>query len=337
MAFGALVGAALAADRWAQGPAFAMVGAAAAADRPETLLASLDTTSSLTPVDAGTAAVRPGAATNPFLDRALTARPAVVRARSTQELDHMLQTRGVDVTAVRDQDRAVPQVILASFPADLPDVDNARDRKRLFLNAMLPIVLSVNAEISQERGRLLRLRAKADLGQVLSRAEIRWLAEISDKYEVDNMDLDDLLIRVDVVPPSMALAQAAVESGWGTSRLSMTVNALFGQITSARDGVPARSGKYRYATFDGLIDSVRSYARNLNTHPAYRDFRAQRHDKRRHSKPLDGYALMAGLTEYSEKGNAYIRYVRSVIRTNALTELDDARLGRHGRDAVAAL
>jgi Bax protein len=158
-----------------------------------------------------------------------------------------------------------------------------------------------------------------------------WLQDLSRRYGLDAPDFDLLLKRVDIIPPSIALAQAAEESGWGTSRFALEGNAPFGQYTFD-DGnglIPERreDGKrHLIRTYEHLLDGVRSYAQNLNIHEAYRQFRRQRAEMRAHGQELDGVKLVPALLAYSERGQAYVETVETIIRANNLAPFDRARL-----------
>ncbi|MEQ8965457.1 MAG: glucosaminidase domain-containing protein [Azospirillaceae bacterium] len=255
----------------------------------------------------------------------------VLYASSADTLLRTFDIHDFSYLAVQNGEAAVPRVFVKAFPADIAEIDRVDLRKRLFLDSMLPIVLAANEAILADRQRLKTLRGNIAAGHPPSRAEARWLARLAARYEVAAQDLDTLLARVDVVPSSMALAQAAVESGWGTSSLARRGNALFGQIVAdPTDGIPASDGDHGYAAFDSLSDSVASYARNLNTHPAYQDFRALRARMRAAGEPLDGHALMGTLDAYSERGQDYIAYVRRLMRANDLQLFDRVRLDGGG-------
>lgn len=243
--------------------------------------------------------------------------------------------------AVRDAKAVVPRVFLAAFPGDMKTLPSVDQRKALFFKTMLPLVLQVNEAVLHDRWRLLNLRDRLNTGDPLTEAERRWLAELAAAYRLDGDQLDELVLRVDAVPPSMALAQAAVESGWGTSRFAVEGNAVFGQITFADDGIVPENRRpgetHLFAAFDRLIDGVQSYVRNLNTHRAYADFRRRRADQRERGERLDGAALLDGLLRYSELGQNYVDYVRGVIRANDLERIDRARLAVPGsRLAIAS-
>ena len=249
----------------------------------------------------------------------------VLRIGTADELIAMFEAIGFSYVDVRDAGLAVPRLQVAAFPRDIGDLDTLFLRKSAFFNTLLPIVLQVNESILQDRRRLLAARARLRDGEPLTPADYHWLSDLADRYRIADRDLDDLVVRVDVVPPSMALAMAAVESGWGTSRLARQGNALFGQITTSGTGMAASSG-HTYARFATLRDSVAAYAMNLNTHAAYRDFRAMRTDMRRNDETLSGYQLMGTLLHYSELRDRYIAYVRRVMRDDDMSLFDDARL-----------
>ena len=154
---------------------------------------------------------------------------------------------------------------------------------------------------------------------------------MADRYKVPADNLALLIRRVDVIPPSLALAQAAEESGWGTSRFARQGNAIFGQWTTA-DGpglVPRERDEdkdHKVRIFGKLIDSVRAYMLNLNTHRAYRELRRARAALRRAGEPLNGHTLARFLHRYSERGADYVSAIRTMIEANGLDRLDDARL-----------
>lgn len=241
----------------------------------------------------------------------------VLKVDSAGKLSEIFDSADYALADVRDGGADVPRLLVEEMPADLRRLGSTDLRKDVFFNALLPLVLRVNEDIRHDRDRLLALQGLQHLGLGPSAESRAWLAELSERYDLADGDIDALLLRVDVVPPSLALAQAAVESGWGTSYSAQRRNALFGQTAGSA---------VRYAAFDRLIDGVASYARNLNTHPAYAGFRARRAELRAARLELDGYDLASTLLRYSTRGTAYIRDVRAMIRGNDLVELDSARL-----------
>ncbi len=227
--------------------------------------------------------------------------------------------------------KQVPRVFLAELPGDLAQVPENKQRKALFFKAMLPLVLQVNEEILTDRRQLWSLRYRIGLGEKPSAAESLWLRVMTERYDVKAGDISALISRIDIVPPALALAQAAEESGWGTSRFAKEGNAIFGQWTfSSSDGLtPLKrdEGKnHQVKAFDSLIDSVRAYTMNLNSHRAYKGFRSARQAIRRVGGPLDSRVLAGTLLKYSERGVAYVTALRGLIDFNGLSPLDDARL-----------
>ncbi len=226
----------------------------------------------------------------------------------------------------------VPRVFLASLPSRLPEIRRPSERKVIFIKTTLPLILHVNELIQQDRAEIEALYAKQKSGAALTDREISRLQAVARTYGLNNVDMDELLRRVDIIPPSLALAQSAEESGWGTSRFAREGNALFGQRTFRSDKgiVPkgrAKGATYMVRAFDHLIDGVKSYALNLNTHAAYRKFRATRSVLRQGGKTLDGHGLAEEMTAYSERGRAYVKTIQSIIRVNDFDQFDKVRLG----------
>ena len=249
---------------------------------------------------------------------------------STLKLDQHFARIGYNLDAVRNGDTDVPRIFLTRVPDGLADVKHAAQRKEVFLRVMLPLILEANERVQQQRAQLLVIDAKLTAGEALTSEQRQRLQAIANEYETDPERIDLLLRRVDAVPPSLALAQAAIESGWGTSRFVVEGNAVFGQWTWDDDGlVPSdrEDGKsHKIKSFEQLMDSVRAYVHNLNTHTAYRAFRDKRLMLRAEGKHLTGMALVPTLSSYSELKGRYLDLLRSIITANELQPLDDARL-----------
>lgn len=255
----------------------------------------------------------------------------VTRVGSTEKLETLFA--GMDYslnTAAYDQVE-VPRVFLANMPWDLHTLSSTDTRKLLFVQTMLPLILKANETILLERGQLLALRARTEAGRTPTAEEASWLNDLAERYGAESTDFDKLLRRVDIIPPSLALAQAAEESGWGTSRFVQQGNAVFGQYTFSEElgliPVQREDGKTHYIrSYDHLLDGVRSYARNLNTHAAYLGFRKERANMRVGGQEIDGYKLAAKLASYSERGQEYVTTIRDLIQANSFEPLDRARL-----------
>ena len=240
-----------------------------------------------------------------------------------------------DLAGVRAGEREVPRLFVTNLPADLSELSSIDERKRLFIQSMLPIILRINEVILQERRRLLALSAKEAAEP--SAGERQWLAALAERYGVEAGDFAALIERADILPPSLALAQAAEESGWGTSRFARDGNAVFGErtFTEGAGMVPDRRDadkKHEVRAFAVLPVSIITYMLNLNSHWAYESLRRERAKMRAAGEPIDGYRLARTLQRYSERGQAYIETIESIIRGNGLSAFDRARL-KNGRDA----
>lgn len=251
--------------------------------------------------------------------------------KTVEALSVTFRELGYDLERVSTGETGVPRLFLASLPGDLKDIRESRVRKTLFFQTVLPLVLQVNEEILRDRRRLWKLHFRLNLNQKLRATDRLWLMVMTERYGVKRGDVASLLKRVDIIPPSLALAQAAEESGWGTSRFVREGNAVFGQWTFSTAGnlVPARRDEdklHTIRTFSSLLDSVRAYARNLNTHGAYRQLRRARYGLRLRGAPLDGLLLVENLKNYSQRGGEYVSTIRALIENNKLRRLDDARL-----------
>jgi Bax protein len=243
--------------------------------------------------------------------------------------------------AVQGGERTVPRIYFASIPARwgqtvAPEL-TVEEKKRTFLYGLVPAVLAVNEEVALERRRLRSLTAARKAGKAWTADQSRWLAALAARYGVDGKiedasTLEELASRVDVIPASLVLAQAAVESGWATSRFAAEGSALFGQWTYGGEGIKPKEqrtetkGNYRVQSFESPRDSIRAYQLNLNTHAAYEELRLERRALRKAGKKMTGTALAAGLLHYSERGQAYVDELRSVIRVNRLHLADAATL-----------
>jgi uncharacterized FlgJ-related protein len=208
---------------------------------------------------------------------------------------------------------------------------------------MLPLVVHANTMVLDRRKRLKRLDSKLSSGSALSVEDDTWLREvvvllrIAKREKVSQMTnpaslrqvIDQALYQLDVIPAGLVLGQAAYESGYGTSRFAVKGNALFGQWTFGGKGlIPEQQrkqlGDHRIASFEWPFDSVRSYFINLSSHPAYEDFRRLRAELKAAGKPVSSVALAEGLKSYSERGQAYVNTLKSIIRVNGLDVADGA-------------
>ncbi|MDZ7711676.1 MAG: glucosaminidase domain-containing protein [Rhodovibrio sp.] len=192
-------------------------------------------------------------------------------------------------------------------------------------------MLQANARIRAERRFVETLIALEIPTDELPEAMRRKLERLADKYQVAPGNLAKLKRRVDVVPPALVLAQAAIETGWGTSRFAQQGNAIFGQHTRDPEdpGMVPREledPSFRVRAFETVTGAVEAYLRNLNTHPAYAGLRARRAEARARGEYPDGADLAGGLVDYSARGQDYVEDIRLTIRANDLQAFAEARL-----------
>ena len=224
------------------------------------------------------------------------------------------------------KNKLVKPINIDLLPSEIKSIENTNKRKELFIQIILPLVLEENKKIRLARKTLFSILNKNNNTQ----EEKNWLKSKFKQYGVVNRDLATLKIRMDEVPVSLAIAQAAKETGWGTSRFAQEGNALFGQWTWSGEGLkPKDSDKnegHKVMKFNVLQASVRAYQRNLNTHSSYKDFRQARAKLRDQGRPLDSLILSKYLNEYAETGNQYVEILKKIIKQNNLKDFDDAKL-----------
>ena len=224
------------------------------------------------------------------------------------------------------KNKLVKPVALDSFPREIKMIENVKKRKELFLQIVLPLVLQENNNIRLDRKRLFSIINKNNN----TKLEKKWLDKKYKQYGIPSKDLSTLKIRMDEIPVSLALAQAAKETGWGTSRFAQEGNALFGQWTWSGDGLKPKEADenegHKVMKFNILQASVRAYQRNLNTHKTYREFRLVRAQLRDEGKELDSIILSQYLDEYAETGHEYVKILRKIIDQNNLKDFDNAKL-----------
>lgn len=253
-----------------------------------------------------------------------TANVTRIAGKAAAELYNLYIERGFVLQAAREGAEIVPRLIVERLPRDMGALDSSEFRKAVFIKTLLPLLLIENERILADRARLQEILAA---GAAADPADREWAADLAERYGVDAAQPRELLRRVDAIPVSLAIAQAAIETGWGTSRVAQSGQALFGQMVfrSADD-----DGKVR--RFEQLEHAVQAYAENLNTHRAYAEFRRAREQARRDNPAADpaaapdGYSLAQHMRRYSERGMDYVREVRSLMRVNGLRALDRAKL-----------
>ena len=214
------------------------------------------------------------------------------------------------------------------------DITDIPERKSAFIKFLLPIAHQENERVQQSRDKLIEIKQKSKSG-ALDQGSKNLLQSLATQYRLQQIDLtqqdistyadaiDKLLHKVDQVPESLIIAQAALESAWGTSRFATHANNFFGEwcFNKGCGLVPANreAGKsHEVQRFANVNESVRSYIKNINSHPAYEKLRKIRYQKRNANQPITGHDLTAGLGQYSALGEEYSRILNSMIRTNKL-------------------
>jgi Bax protein len=225
---------------------------------------------------------------------------------------------------IQEEERVMPDFAL---------IANSKERKQAFFEYMLPFAEEANDQILKERSEVERLMAEfLRKGDLSGRGERR-INELLEAYKFDLVDafeeqtFKDLLSRVDGIPPSLALSQAALESGWGSSRFAREGYNLFGMwcYEPGCGIVPSHrpAGKsYEVTRYDSPKDSFAAYINNLNTNRFYVAMRAIRRELRSTDGSLNGYELAEGLHRYSQEGYVYISKVQSLIQSNKLSRFD---------------
>ena len=246
-----------------------------------------------------------------------------VTIESAQQLEMLFDSAGFSWPP-RQQ---IPSIGITALPADMTQLDVDR-KKALFLCTLLPLVVSENTRLMDERRWLEDVMAKGGPHPRGTRLRLQRLAR---EYGLDEADEPELLVarlreRIDIVPVGLVLAQAANESGWGTSRFSREVNNLFGEWTyKADEGILPRrrpeGARHYIRKFGDLRSSVRSYLNNINSGRAYGALRRLRAKMRTKGQKPDALLLAGQLVHYSERGKAYVSAIQSLIRGNRLDAL----------------
>jgi len=244
---------------------------------------------------------------------------------SAATIQELFKSTNYNLDDVR-KNKLVKPVSLTLLPEEIIKIENSTNRKNLFIQIILPLIIKENNYIRLDRKKLFSILNK----NKNSKIEKQWLGLKFKQYGVANKDVSTLKIRMDEIPVSMAIAQAAKETGWGTSRFAQEGNALFGQWTWSGEGIkPAGADDdttHKVMKFKILQASVKAYQRNLNTHSSYKEFRGARAELRDKKKELDSLILSNYLDSYAQTGKQYVKILQQIIRQNQLTDFDDAKL-----------
>jgi len=238
---------------------------------------------------------------------------------------NLFEDLGYDLKGVRAGQKVKP-IYLTKLPKDLKSLGNTKKKRELFIKIILPLILNENEKITRDREKLFNMLNKSfnTAGERVS------LKRRFKEYKIEDKDLAKLKMRMDVIPVSLAIAQAANESGWGTSRFALEGNALFGQWTWSKKGISPKEKDadktHRVLQFQILKASVRAYKNNLNTHNAYKEFRETRAQLRSDNKKMTGLNLVDHIKRYAADGAQYVKILRLIITKNSLEDFDTANL-----------
>jgi len=232
---------------------------------------------------------------------------------------------GYDLKGVRAGQKVKP-IYLTKLPKDIKTLGDTKTKRELFIKIVLPLILDENNKIAEDRKKLFKV-----LGKNFNTAGERvWLKRRFKEYKIEDKDFSKLKMRMDIIPVSIAIAQAANESGWGTSRFALEGNALFGQWTWSKKGISPKNKdsnqSHKILQFQILKASVRAYKNNLNTHNAYKEFREVRAQLRQEGKKIIGLDLTKYIKNYAAIGEKYVAIINDIIEKNSLTDFDKANL-----------
>ena len=241
-------------------------------------------------------------------------------------LDQLFKDTKYSLKKVRKTKLVNPGISIDLLPKEIKQIESTKKRKEFFIQIVLPLILEENYLIRLDRKRLFVILNKNNNTE----SERKWLKSKFKQYGVVNQDFTTLKIRMDEIPVSLAIAQAAKETGWGTSRFALEGNALFGQWTWSGEGIKPASADsdatHKIMKFKILRASVRAYQRNLNTHSSYKEFREARAIQRDNDGKLNSLELVKYLNKYAAIGKEYIVVLKKIIEQNSLTDFDAVKL-----------
>ena len=254
----------------------------------------------------------------------------------TQLTLNLFENLKYDLDSIRSGQTVKP-IYLSQLPKDLRKIKSTEKKKETFIKIVMPLILDENNKILENRKKLFKILSK----QSNTRGEKVWLKRRFQDYDIKNEDVAELKVRMDIIPVSIAIAQAAKESGWGTSRFALEGNAMFGQWTWGKDGIEPSDKKtgqgHKILRFSMLRSSVVAYQKNLNTHNGYKEFREKRSELRRIKKRVSGLDLVNYLDRYAATGKEYVKILRKIISQNKLMDFDNAVLMNTKSDSTLTL
>ncbi len=245
---------------------------------------------------------------------------------SASTIEELFNENGYNLDIVKETKLVNAGNQLTRLPKELKNIESPKKRKELFIKIVLPLIIEENLKIRFDRKKLFEILNKNNT----TNRDKSWLNLKFKQYGIKNNDLSKLKIRMDEIPASLAIAQAAKETGWGSSRFAQEGNALFGQWTWSGEGIRPlnveKDEKHKVAKFKILKASVRAYQRNLNTHSSYKEFRVERAIQRDNDEKLDSLKLVNFLEKYAETGKEYTEVLKKIILQNNLTDFDDVEI-----------
>ena len=254
----------------------------------------------------------------------------------TQITLNLFENLKYDLKSIR-LGQSVKPIYLTKLPKDLKKIKSTNKRKETFIKIIMPLILIENEKIIEDRNKLFKILGK----QSNSMGEKVWLKRRFKDYDIKGEDISELKLRLDIIPTSIAIAQAAKESGWGTSRVALEGNAMYGQWTWGGDGIePSQKDKkkeHKILKFPKLQSSVSAYMKNLNTHRGYSEFRKERSKIREKNKTVEGIDLVAYLYNYAQTGSEYVKILKKIIEQNDLTDFDSSILMNSSRSKSLTL
>ena len=243
---------------------------------------------------------------------------------NTQTVLNLFEDLEYNLDHVRNKKKVKP-IYFTRLPKDLDSIKSVKEKKETFLQILLPLVVAENSKIEEDRKYLLKILKDNE-----SEESKKWLYKKYKKYKVADKNINELIEKIDIIPTSIALAQAAKESGWGTSRFALEGNAIYGQWTWNGDGIEplekTKDENHKILKFPLLRASVKAYIANLNTHRGYKSFREKRGALRKQNKKLSGLELIHELKNYAQTGKEYTQTLEKIIKQNDLDELENVTI-----------
>jgi Bax protein len=240
-----------------------------------------------------------------------------LKVSSVKELSQAFKSCDYTLAKVKNGG-TVPRLYVQALPKDMK---NKKASNHEFIQVLLPHILKVNEMILQDRNRLLEMQARLKEGGHLRHSEKMWLTKLASDHRCKSTKIEALLVHVDVVPASLALAQGIIETGGGTSHAALAKNSTFGHMAT----------KTKVQKFESLYHSVVAYITNLNRHQAYAGFRKERAMQRKNNQAPNGHKLAPQLVKYSVRGTAYTKDLQRLITKFGLAGYDHMTLDQHMR------